>query len=295
MVSRDEPSPALFGQGPLSTDPDAIDVRLTPVPAMAIWPGLDFIVRANRSRIRFGTSGTSFRSVRIPPPANLKLGSFAQDLMDHAVSLWQKLQPIAKTGGIIEMDPIDVRIALLSARLTLKLTRAGYRNGRWGSEKRSRAVVQAEVATIRSRTRSVVRFLEKVMKQADRRFVSVQSRRKLAIRKVRWKAHLQWMKVNLLWFKPLPSPRLGSKRFHQMIIRLLVRMAEEGIRRAGYELPDAAELRRVIRLYGLSARRGRQPVFDLPYMTSNLTNPAAQKHLMQFIRKRIELKKARRT
>jgi hypothetical protein len=45
----------------------------------------------------------------------------------------------------------------------------------------------------------------------------------------------------------------------------LMRMAEHGIRNEGYQPPDAKELRRIMRLYVSSARRGRQGEYSVPF------------------------------
>jgi hypothetical protein len=64
-----------------------------------------------------------------------------------------------------------------------------------------------------------------------------------------------------------------------------IAIAEEG-----YEQPEAKELRRVMRLFAFSARRGRQGKVDIQYVLKYERGYLAKPCLAKFVLDRLELK-----
>jgi hypothetical protein len=71
-------------------------------------------------------------------------------------------------------------------------------------------------------------------------------------------------------------------------------MAERSLEADGYLLPDARRLRRVIRMFVRSSRRGRRGYKGVRYMLDNRNDQFAQYALADFVVDRLELKEASR-
>jgi hypothetical protein len=105
-----------------------------------------------------------------------------------------------------------------------------------------------------------------------------------------WRAHVRWIRLRLVYFKPWRIGSSKSKSHYQVILKELERIAKIAIAEEGYEQPDAKELRRVMRLFAFSARRGRQGKIDIAYVLKYEHGYAAKPSLARFVLDRLELK-----
>ena len=67
-------------------------------------------------------------------------------------------------------------------------------------------------------------------------------------------------------------------------------VAEHGIRSDGYLPPDAKELRRIMRLFVSSARRGRQGEYSVSFTLRRRDFLTANRYVGMFVLDRLELK-----
>jgi hypothetical protein len=82
----------------------------------------------------------------------------------------------------------------------------------------------------------------------------------------------------------------GIKYACQLVLNKLEGMAEHGIRSEGYQPPDAKELRRMMRLFVGSLRRGRERGYgDLSYLLKYANTSSAKSFLANFVLRRLDL------
>jgi hypothetical protein len=214
--------------GSAITDQTAVPIRLSKTQMSVIFPGLNFMVLAWLTRQQTGACLSSYPFWLHQLPRGYDVGTFSSAMMDKIVGLWGRLKPMAKTGGRVRLNAIEVRIAILSARVNLKLGRHGARlmRGKDAEAKRPLGVNKNSVAKLRKRTRSVIKSLEKTMKRANRGFLKEVSKEEFQNQSKQWQAHLRWMKYHILYFKPLPPLGGALRRVRQLRIDQLVAIAE---------------------------------------------------------------------
>jgi hypothetical protein len=214
--------------------------------------------------------------------------------MDRIVALGNRLKPQAKTGGRVRMNFVELRVAALSARVTFKLKRMEAHDARkWdAATKRRHRLDREAIAQFEARTQRVIKSLEREMKRANRRFLSENSQSEFRTLSKNWLSHLRWIRFHLAFFKPLRSLTGGLRKFYQRHIDILVQIAKEALSANGYELPDSRELRRVIRLFSISSRRGRREIFNHRFLLDNPLDWIGRSRLVDFIERRLELKEA---
>lgn len=105
-----------------------------------------------------------------------------------------------------------------------------------------------------------------------------------------WTAHLRWMRLHITYFKRRPPIIKDRKIQQQKILDWLMHLAELGIRDEGYERPEGKDLRRIMRLFARSARRGREGLFTIPYLMKSNGSVILNRHLARFAIKRLTLK-----
>ena len=98
------------------------------------------------------------------------------------------------------------------------------------------------------------------------------------------------MRLHIAYFKPLVPIMRGRKIRQQAILDELMKMADHGIRNAGYQPPDTQELRRMMRLYASSARRWRKGKYTPQFMMEHKTSFSATWYLSKFVTRRLDLK-----
>ena len=276
----------------MDSDPTAVKMRLSKSQMSLIWLGLDFVVRAYLTRVRTGSAQFEYPFHVLPLPLGSDAGTFGSAMMDRMLALWTRLKPKAKAGGRFQMNGIEIRAAILAARVTLQLRRKEVKEARrWDSATKRRFRMDGEsIRELEGQTERLIMSLELYMKRANRAFLKEASRNQFADESKEWRSHLRWIRWHLIFFKPFRSLLQGRRKWQQAIIDQLVVMAEEAIHYQDLEPPDPRELRRVIRLFARYARRGRTGSFHLRRMLENPKSRLAQYHLADFVQQRFPLK-----
>jgi len=279
---------------PVDTDPTAIKLRLSKSQMAIIWPGLDLIAKNYFMHVSTGESPNSYPFRTLPLPQGYDSGTWRQEFMDRIVALWKRLEPKKKLGGRVRLNFIELRVAALSARVTLKLKRMeAYGARKWSPEsKRRRRLDRPAIVKFGVQTQRVIQSLERNMKKANRRFLSMYSQSEFRTLSKYWRSHLRWIRFHLTFFKSHRSLTGGYRKLYQLQIDTLVQIANEALLADGYELPDSRELRRAIRLFIQSSRRGRRGSYNHRFLLEHPSNPLGRSRLVDFIERRLELKEA---
>ena len=192
------------------------------------------------------------------------------------------------------MDTVDIRAAILSCRVNLQHRRRRAYDARlWDAKtKRRFKLDSATITKLATISKRVIKTLERRMKRANRQFRKAKPWGQLEACSKEWRSHLRWIRFHLAYFNPLPSTLKGSKRLYQARINQLMALAESGIRYFKYEPPEPRELRRIIRLFVRSARRGRISEFIWRELWQRTPSWDAQRSLVEFVDKRTDLQKA---
>jgi hypothetical protein len=160
---------------------------------------------------------------------------------------------------------------------------------------RSKLVLGVDDKSLTARKKKaekVIRTLEKHMKRANSRLIAEVGRDAYDAFTSAWRSHIRWIRLWRTYFKPMPIGPSPSKRLYQAIINDLERIAKAAIVEEGFELPSPAELRRAIRLFAVSSRRGRQGNFGIQALLRGIDY--AKWNLFEFIEKRLKLKPSRK-
>jgi hypothetical protein len=268
-----------------------------------VWPGLDFLVKANISRGKNKAGTYSYPFSIYPLPSGKSRGTYQPYLMDQIVATWRQLKPKSSTGGRVQMNAVQVRASIFAIRVYLALCRRQKHNLRrsraqWKGNKNAneRAHLNAELKTfsssiqeLRVNSRRVLPILEKHMKRANRALLTTHGPEQVAAISTAWRGHLRWMRLHLAYFKPL-SPIVKNLRARQRgTIDILVNMAEKGLQNEACKTPGEAELRHVMRLYARSARRGLQGRWTVPELVAHPNFFLSKWHLAEFVKHRLRL------
>jgi hypothetical protein len=274
-------------------DSTAIGVRLSKDQVSIIWPGLCCIMD---QFLTWEATGETL-SFRInPPPPESDAGAFSARMMGRIKQLRATIQRIRTSGGEVWLNEFDLRAAIFAARTTVKLQRCQIRNAPKKGIKAKRPIAEGRRALKKdvARKKRVVNFLEIRLKRATRLFKSVTGLEEFRSQSKEWRSHLRWIDFHLRYFKPLPrsATEVGRLKLRRAWLDTLVQMAEKAIIARGYELPEPAELRAVLHRfldYSLRRRMGKD---NHIYMTRNCDTPVAQRKLLDFVEKRLALRKA---
>jgi hypothetical protein len=259
-----------------------------------IWPGLDFLIKAYVTHRERKTPQFGYPFALHPPPPAFNRGRFDPGMMDQVVALWKQLRGRSTIGGRIRLNAVEIRAAIFAVRVNLGLRRVrrnAARRKNWNPATRERMEVdQRSIDLLRRRSKRTIASLERHMKRANRslrRYTTAEEYKALVDV---WQQHVRWMRLHLAYFKPLPS--IGrSKTRHKLNLDILAGMAVSGLRNEGYEPPEKAELRRIMRLFAASARRGRESVYTVPEMLRHQKNFNHKRYLARFIIDRSNLRR----
>ena len=292
---------------PMIEGPVAIAIRLSSRQVSLIWPGLNFVVLAERTRKARGVAHCSYPYGMQPLPRGFDCGTYSERMMSSINGLWDSLGPKRKTGGRLRLDTFGIRAALLAVRLTLQVPRFLYRTeidgtqrdlnlvprrdearrGRLSAELKSlRQRKQSELPKLKTQTNRVIKTLERLGKRAIRRFSAMRSKQEVDTLSGEWGDHVRWIRFNLAYFQPFKLPpdfRIMQRRR----IDTLVKMAKQEIQRRRSVAPDEKELRKIARAFVRSCKQGHHGQFDYLYMGYNAEDPAAQRKLFEFFEPRI--------
>jgi hypothetical protein len=146
--------------------------------------------------------------------------------------------------------------------------------------------------TTESQIKRLIRSLERHMKRGHRRLLNEISPIQFRALSKEWQSHLRWMRFHLIYFKPFRPLGARQRKRQQEIIDRLVSMAKQAILAERFRPPNERVLRRVIRQFVRYSRRGRQGAKHHRYMLTYSESPFAQAALLQFIERRINLRKS---
>ena len=243
----------------MGTDPTAIPVRLSRRQTSLIFLGLNFIVNANQTRMKTGIAQTCYPFQVCPPPLNFDHGKFDPAMMEVIESLWDRLRPKRSSSCRIQLNIFQLYAAILGARVAFPSWRKTSQGLKNLDPKSKRILHLDETAHAKTKrdVQRVVASLERQAKRAVRLFERTKSRSEYVQLSKEWRAHVRWVRVHLVYMNPMKG-RLPSLRKHfQRRIDSLVKVAEAGLRWKGYQLPNARELRLVMRRYQRYCRAGR--------------------------------------
>jgi hypothetical protein len=222
--------------------------------------------------------------------------------MNKVLNLWRRLRPKAHNGGRVPMNAIEIRSAILAVRINLDWCRyerdkahkyaKKLRGTRYAPEaERTLQLVMENLNEVKKKAPRIIRSLERHLKRANSRLLAEMDPLHYDAYMKLWRAHVRWIRLHLVYFKPWRIGPPRRKTFYQAILTELEKIARIAIGEDGYEQPDAKELRRIMRLFTLSSRRGRQDKIDIHYMLSNEHSWRTKDHLVKFICRRLDLKR----
>jgi hypothetical protein len=248
-------------------------------------PGLDRVIRSYNSRRRQGGSRNAYPFRIYPPPSGFDRGTFDREFMDMVVALGRRLYAKVKAGGRVQMDAIELRAGIFAIRANVDFYRQRRRYQRRLSPQEKIEVLldDESFGRLKIRSQRVILTLERHMKRANRALAkSITPDRYAAIANA-WKAHLLWMWLHIAYFKPMVRVIHGRRIQQQQTIDTLMKMAASGIRSEGYQPPDDKELRRIVRLYVRSARRGREGFYSAAYLLNHKQLFTMNRYIGQFV------------
>ena len=268
-----------------------------------IWPGLDFLVKANISHGKNKAARYSYPFRIHPLPRSKTRGTYQPALMAQIEIAWNQLKPKSSKGGRVQMNVIQVRASIFAIRVYLARCRRhkhdlrklkALRKGNENATERARLNAELEAFSRSIQELSIgfqrVRpILEKHMKRANRVLLRSHTPEEVGAISTAWRGHLHWMRLHLAYFKPI-QPLVGNLRARQRgAIDILVSMAEKGLQNQQHEAPSRAELRHVMRLYARSARRGLQGMWTVPKLVEHPEYFDSTRRLAKFVEKRLTL------
>ncbi len=268
--------------------------RLSASQMSIIWQGLDLVIKSYVARQTKGGIRYEYPFQVYPPPVGFLRGAFDRELMDLIIVLWKQLKPKAKTGGRVQMDAIELRAAIFGIRANIDFVRKRrHFHRRLSLETKARfGIDDASFDQLKIRSQRVIHTLERHMKRANRTLLSAVPRDAYGLLVHAWRMHLRWMWLHIAYFKPLP-PVIGPRRIRQQRdLDELMKMTRYGLEREGYQSPDDIELRRMMRLYVRSARRGREGGRTAGFLLEHKNNVTARWFLAKFVLRRLDLKES---
>ncbi len=112
----------------MKSKPLMVKMRLTKEQAPVIWRGLNLIIQSYLIRLQTERSPHIYPFEIYQLAYGYDTGSFSQEIMDRMRTFYDRLKPKAVKGGRIQMDYIDLRVAILSVRVMLDFERKRARD-----------------------------------------------------------------------------------------------------------------------------------------------------------------------
>ena len=270
----------------------AVRLRLSAAQIKVLTPGIKLLVGAYETRQRSGTAPFTYPFRIYPPSRAFDRGTYNQSCMDKTLSLWETVKAKSKNGRWVRMDTIELRAAIFAIRVYIDFVRLLRRQHRRQSGKlRGRAPIDdRSIALLKAKSHRVIRVLERHMKRANRALIKAVGKEQYAALLVAWKAHLRWMRLRIVYCKPLGKPLPGRRKRMQRELDELMQMARRGLGKAGYKPPEDKELRHFMRLYARYARSGTQGHWTIKFLLANKAEFSRTYHLANFVIDRSNLK-----
>lgn len=274
----------------MRSESDDVSIRLTANQVSLIWSGLNEVVKSHATWRSNKEPAFSYPFRLFPPPPEFDGGAFSSQFMELVIGDWKRLRSKMNCGGRFRMNTMEIRAAILGARVNMDWSRFRQKAGRKYSNraKGSKEPDDTSLKRLRGQTDCVIRSLERHMKRANYRFRMRISGAAYEEFMEQWRAHVRWMRLHFAYFKLRPSGIHGMKTAYQQVLNDLTVIAIAGIQREGYKLPDPVQLRRIMRLYVAYTRRGRLP-YPIRYMLKNEKAIGVQYILCRFVEQRLSL------
>jgi hypothetical protein len=269
-----------------------IRFRLSAAQMSVISPGLDLLFQSYAARQHKGGIRYEYPFRIYPPPGGFYRGEFDQNLRDNILDLWKRLRPKMKAGGRVQMNTIELRATIFAIRANIDFARKSRHDlRRLDPETKARFLLDDEsYDQLKIKSQRVICSLECHMKRANRLLLKSVTQEQYKVLMNAWTAHLRWMRLHIAYFKPLPKVIRGRRIRQQHDLDDLTQMALRGLQKEGYVPPDLKELRRMMRLYVRSARRGREGDWTPRFLLSGSRGVSYCWYLAKFILRRLELK-----
>jgi len=226
--------------GPRVTD--SVAIRLTRRQMSHLVPGLKTIVQSYGLWCEKKKGYSSYPFSLYPPPPGFDRGAFDPTMMAQVASVWDRLRR-KTSGGRVRLSSLELRIAVFAVRINLDERRLLKHHRRtWDAQTRRRfGIDDASIRSLRRASKKTITSLERHTKRADRALLKQVSKQQFGAVMSCWRAHLRWMRLYLVYFKPL-RPIARPKRRQQRNLDLLMDMARRGLRYAGFEAPEHSDL-----------------------------------------------------
>ena len=274
----------------------AIRFRFSAAQMSVLWTGLDLLISLHKERNTKGGIRFEYPFRMYPPPAGFDRGAFDQEMMDEILALWERLRPISTTGGRMQMNAVELRAAIFAIRAHISFVRRRRNDfGKRPGPKNEPPIDDQSFEQLKIESKRVIHSLERRMKRGNNALLKSATREEYAALMGRWRLHLRWMHLRLVWFKPLRPIILSGRIRQQQDLDELMKMAERGLKNAGYQPPEARELRRMMRLFARSARRFREGGYFVRTMLRNKTDFTNTWHLGQFVLDRLTLEEMKKS
>lgn len=277
----------------MSSASTAVRFRLSRSQMSYIWPGLDLIAKEYSSHPAGKYRRFCYPFRLYPPASGFNRGKYNADLMSHVIEVRRRLRPKAYTGGRVQMDAIDIRAAILAIRVNLDWWRylEHLRRKESNETKVALRVDRESLRRQKERGQRVIRSLERHMKRSNSWLLKEVGKECYDALMSAWRAHVRWIRLYLVYFKPRRIGPASNRKLYQTILDEFERIARIAIAEEGYEPRDAKELRRVMRLFAVSLRRGRQYRMDIPYVLKYEDGYLVKPAMADFVLKRLKLKR----
>jgi hypothetical protein len=275
----------------------AIRFRFSAAQMCVLWPGLDLITSLHKERNTKDGIRFEYPFRMYPPPAGFDRGAFDQEMMNEILALWERLHPKSQTGGRMQMNAVELRAAIFAIRANISYVRR--RRNDCGTKspapKNEPPIDDESFELLKIASKRVIHSLERRMKRANNALLKSATREEYAALMGRWRLHLRWMHLRLVWFKPLRSIISSGRIRQQQDLDELMKMAERGLQNAGYQPPEARELRQMMRLFARSARRFREGGYFVRTMLEKKTDFRNTWYLGQFVLDRLTLEEMKKS
>jgi hypothetical protein len=251
-----------------------------------IWPGLEILIKSYVCHRDKKPVEYRYPFRLHPPDPAFNRGTYNGDLMERVLALYSHLHPKTEVGGRVRLDAVQVRAAIFAVRVTLAFARKKKHDWRRYTP-RTKIVLgvdQKSLQTTQRRGGRAIASLERYMKRANRQLRSSTDDDAYRLLAAAWQQHLRWVRLHLVYFKPLPPIFRGKKGRYQDVIDELVEIALRGLRNKSVEPPELRELRRLMRMFAHSARRGREGYHSISYLVQHRHSLDSGRYLACWVR-----------